>query len=95
MVRTARAELGRQALIDAILLSRCKFMLKGTASTAEFAHYMRPKLGSYQLKVNIRSYQGWDYTLPEAAYDDYPTAWTQAGFVPVWTTPEVKPLRQS
>jgi hypothetical protein len=92
MSRKTPARLGRLALIDVLLLSRCRFVLRGASCAAEFAHYLRPKLGSHNLVSGVRKYRGLDYTLPEATYRDYPGAWTLVNETPEWTTPNIDSL---
>ncbi len=91
--RQAPAELGRKILIDSMLLSRCKLVLRGASSTAEFSHYLRPRLASHHFNAGVRSYRGWDYTQPESAYREFPDAWTLANGPLAWTTPEIRTLR--
>jgi len=73
------AQQGKEVLIDALLLSRCEFLLKSPSAVSEFAHYFRPTLESRDLNDHRTEYGGQDYAKPGLGYGDYPNAWDVVG----------------
>lgn len=59
--RSSPARQGREVLLDALLLSRCDFMLKCPSAVGEFAHYFNPKLKSIDLNYGRTIVNGCDF----------------------------------
>ena len=57
---------GTEVLLDAILLSRCDYLIKANSAVSEFAIYFNPKLinESYDLSIRDQPRPAW---APEAA----------------------------
>jgi hypothetical protein len=93
--RSSAAAWGTEALIDALLLAHCKFVVHGTSALVEFSHYVSSRFGSHNLCGSRRKFAGWDYSRPESDYVGYPTAWELVGEKPKWGSPVIgttKPL---
>ncbi|MBT4522193.1 MAG: hypothetical protein HOC23_19510, partial [Halieaceae bacterium] len=93
------AQQGKEVLMDALLLSRCAYMLKSPSAVSEFAHYFRPMLRSLDLNHHRLKFGNRDYAMPGLGYGNYPNAWDAVGVESVnaigspsqqpWTTPAV------
>jgi hypothetical protein len=77
--RRSPAAQGKEVLLDALLLSRCAFMLKSPSAVSEFAHYFRPTLRSLDLNEHRTEFAGQSYTKPGLGYGRYPNAWDAVG----------------
>ncbi len=62
MRRENPSRAGDEVLMDAIILSRCDFLLKCPSAVGEFAHYLNPNLRSLDLNFDQTVVAGDDYS---------------------------------
>jgi hypothetical protein len=60
--RKDMSKLGEEVLIDALLLSKCDYLLKCPSAVGEFAHYFNPHLDSLDLNFNQTTIDGLDFS---------------------------------
>lgn len=70
-----RSRSGDEVLTDALILSRCDFMLKGPSAVGEFAHYFNPELESLDLNFDQTVVGGNDFG--HVRFDRSPTWYRQ------------------
>ena len=75
--RKDKSRLGAEVLIDALLLSRCDYLLKCPSAVGEFAHYFNPQLESLDLNFNQTTIDGYNFSGKEfySRWKDYPVGW--------------------